>query len=744
MKRTLRFFLLVSLLGILALCTAFADSNVTFTRGEQVVLFDQDGVKFTFSGEVTDDGMMIVQLHGVLENKTNMPIQVSYSGTCNGWSFGTSSISGSAATTSANSKAKGFLWFEYDAVSIQHFSDLEEANITFRITNPNTSKELMTIENVHITFADHGQVMMTYFEECPILPDPTFCGGMYCSYHRGMTKINGIASSNASYTYTSNQDLRSAFDTYIQQLKSLGFTVSGSGTTYTISKDGDKLASVSYDKNIIIEVLPGHENLKNTTSNTSATISTNSGYIKKSLGDTLTTNTMQMNLTEKGVTDRLYSYQGTAPSHYFMIDAQSGNRFLYVKGSFKNTSTRQVDIRHIYAQVLIDGQYLYEGNVTALQPDGRDFQNYVSAQASVDCYIYFEIPSQIINNYKSATITLGFTDSFNTKISNTITGYNFDICNDVFEISLTAQSSSTSSTNASASSSGATTSANNSSSTYNPFQLTEAEIAILTEWGCAIPTTIEEYSLIVAAGIIFPSDYALSILYGEIPFPENNTSSTNTSVAQTGTTNTNQANQTTSTPNDRGVIMFQDIPWDSTPAEARKILYQKGYVASQTPEPADYYGYASCMLSDANNPYYELSQYYEKVLYGDTSYYNDNKKKIAGYTVDTLSLCYTYGIKNGKLDKQTRKLISVNIALNASDTEAAMSDLLAKLTKVYGPYDANSYRSYIWYGADGSMLLLYDFASPTLLYSGNNNTALVQQMYAELGYVADTDDIDGL
>ena len=42
------------------------------------------------------------------------------------------------------------------------------------------------------------------------------------------------------------------------------------------------------------------------------------------------------------------------------------------------------------------------------------------------------------------------------------------------------------------------------------------------------------------------------------------------------------------------------------------------------------------------------------------------------------------------------------------------------------------------------MLLLYDFASPTLLYSKNNNKAYVQQMYAELGYVADEDDVDGL
>lgn len=274
---------------------------------------------------------------------------------------------------------------------------------------------------------------------------------------------------------------------------------------------------------------------------------------------------------------------------------------------------------------------------------------------SVGCYVVFEIPSQVVNSYKSATVTLGFTDSFNTKITSAVTGYNFDYCDDVFEITL-----------------------------------------------------------------------------GE----------TGTASAQPSAKG-NAAQSTTESGSDaRGVITFQEIPWDSTPKEARKILFEKGYVSSR--HVSSFNDSSSCMLSDGTSLFYELAQYYEKVLYGDTSFYDDNKKKIAGYDVDTIALCYTYGIKNGKLDKKTQELISVNVELNAPDTDAAMKDLLAKLTKVYGKPDAEGYSSYVWYGADDSMLLLYDFASPTLLYSKNNNKAYVQQMYAELGYVADEDDVDGL
>lgn len=653
--------LLLTLLLLFSVhCASAEGTDLVFEKGSSLVVFDQGGVKFTLNGDVEDNGVFQISLQGVVENKNDFPIQVTFSGACNGWSLNTY-VLGNGSKIAANSKAKVNIYFEYEAVEIKRFSDLEEALLTFCIYNLNNNETVQTIENVHLLFSGDSQVAMTYFEECPILPEPTFCGAMYCSHHRGMTRINGIASSNASYTYTSNLDLTDAFDEYIQQLRTMGFTVSGSGKTRSISQNGDKLATVTLDKNILIEILPGHEQ-------SGANKGTQSGSgtatrIKKSMGDTLTTDTMKMTLSDKGVTSRIYSYIGAEPSYYFYIDAQNGNKLLYVKGTFKNAGTREVDIRNICTQVLIDGQYTYEGAVTALRPDGRNFENYVSAQSTVDYYIYFEIPSHIINNYKSAVLTLGFTDSFNTKVSQALKGYNFDICNDVFEIDLNAKG-----------------------------------------------TTATTQTTVSA------------------------------SDRKTTTTSTPAASDTD---NGRGVIMFQDIPWGSSPSEARKILYSKGYVSSQSPEPADYYGYAFGKLSDGNSPYYELSQYYEKVLYGD-SMLSELKKNIAGYSVGNLTLTYTYGIKNGKLDKQTRKLISAYVELDAYDSTAAMSDLLTKLTKVYGEYDKKSYRSYIWYGEDGSMLLLFEYAYPSLLYSGNDNKALVQQMYAELGYQADADDLGGL
>lgn len=652
MKRVTRGLAVALLLCILTVLPAWAEDTLVFERGKQLILFEQDGVKLTLSGEVEDNGSMFLQLMGVLENKTNHKLSVLYNGTCNGWTVANSFLGGSGSEIQPNSKTKTYIWLLYDQLEIGRFADLQEANLSFAISDSESGDTVTTVENVHIAFSSANSVQLTYFEECPSLPNPLFCGSMYESSHSGAMKVNGVATSNAVYLYT-GRELDRALSEYVQKLKELGFTVSGSKQTYTISKNAKKLAMVSMSgSNLKVEILPGNEQ---SASNVSKS------YTKKKMGDTLKTSAAQMKLTKSGVTDRVYSYDGAQPSYFFYYDPQPGNRYLYLKGTFKNTLGREVDIRNIYAQVVMDGN-TYEGTVQALRPDGKNFENYVAAQAEMGCYVLFEIPSVVINRYKSAVVTLGFTSDFGIKIRNARTGYDFDRCEGVFEIDVSP-----------------------ASSTGKPSSSKQTEGTSAQK-----PTAV-------------PAAEASS---------------------------------------KRGAILFQEIPWNSTPEAARKILYDKGYVSSKSVAYFDYS--VACMLSDTKDRFYELTSPYEKVLYGDVAFYDENKKKIAGYDVDTMALCYAYGVKNGKLDKKTRKLISVNIELSAPDVEAAQTDLLAKLTKVYGRPDIEKYGSYVWQGADGSMLLLYDFGCPSLLYSQGDNTALVQQMYAELGYTADENDVDGL
>lgn len=661
------------MLLLLLLClfplAALADSGLTFVKDQELVVFDQDGVKLTLTGEVKDSGMMFMQLYAVIENKTNQPISVSYKGVCNGWVVNRSVIGGGNSVP-ANAKAKTYLFLNYEELDIARFSDLTDATLDFIIENDNNGNTMFTVEGVGISFGGNAEPELSYFEECPILPDPTAYGAMYCSSMSGAIKVNGVPSSSAKYTYRSSRsdDLREAYDDYITALRAMSFTVSGSGTGHTIYSGETKLATTRFDDVIIVEVLPGNDKLGKPAS---AAVQPTSSVPGKKLGDTLTTSVMRMTLISSGVTDIIYSYDGREPDWYFYLEPQSGNRLLFIKASFTNLGRREVDIDNIYTQITLDGQYEYEGNVTGLRPDGKNFQDAVASQSTLNCYIYFEIPSHVVNNYKTCTVKLGFTDSFNTKISNALTGYNFDICDDVFEIDLDKGTSA-----------GKANAASRATATPRPTTTPRARVT-------ATPAP------------------AVQDKSGD-------------------------------------PILFQEIPWGSNPATARSALQKAGYI-SYTGAVGSFHEVMGSMLStgDPKSPY-ELADGYAQVLYEDWIYETDIKKKIGGYEVSTMSLCYVYGVKNGRLNKDVKELISVNVELNAPDSSAALADLKTKLTKLYGEPVSSGFMGTVWVGGDDTCLVLYDFASPTLLYAKADNLSLVQQMYEELGFTASEDDMDGL
>ena len=118
MKRTLKILLMAVLASLLAVQAVCAEGKLVFERGKQVVLFEQDGVKLTLNGEVQDDGVMSVQLSGVLENKSGHSISVFYGGTCNGWSL-SRFVLGNANDVASNSKAKTYLSLPYEDLEVK-------------------------------------------------------------------------------------------------------------------------------------------------------------------------------------------------------------------------------------------------------------------------------------------------------------------------------------------------------------------------------------------------------------------------------------------------------------------------------------------------------------------------------------------------------------------------------------------------------------------------------------------------
>ena len=437
MKALSHRFLLCVLVLASALClagSALAQTEVSFVRGQQTEVFSENDVRLYLTGEVDDSGMMWLALSAVIENHTSRNISVSYTGVCNGWSVDQCVMGGSGSAVRKGAKGKSYLWLLYDQLDLKRFSDLQDLTLDFIISDSDTQEELFRVTDVSILFGSSGQSsggassasqeqsaapaapVLEYYDECPILPRPECLCDVYQS-GRSSSSVNGKLSS-VTYRYSlrnQGDSLSGAFSAYVEALRQEGFTVSLSGTAAVISSDGKRLGTFTQSASQLeMDLIPGNEGLTAGPSGTDAAAAlSDQGDKRISLGDTITTKTCTLKLESVDTGDKIYSYgRKKASGIYFQMEpVKSGQTFLYVYGTFTNTGSAPVDIRHIYATMTLDGQYVYDADVCGVTDGGADFINYVSPRETVGVYIYAELPPSMARP-ESATLRLGFTDSF--------------------------------------------------------------------------------------------------------------------------------------------------------------------------------------------------------------------------------------------------------------------------------------------------------------------------------------------
>lgn len=711
--------------------------DVTFKKGQQVEIFNREGVKISFTGTVEDKGMSNIQLYVLVENQTSNPVSITYNGTCNGWTVMSSYISGSASNVPANAKAEGYLWLQYEDLHISKFSDLIDANLTFTIRNGDSRTELFKVPGVHITFGtgEPGVIEPTYFEYYPELPDPTAYGAMYQSSRSGPSLINGVPSSSVTYKYRSSRsdELAAAFDTYIAALKDMGFSVSKSGTQYTISHKGKKIALASCSDIIKIEILANAIVLEDEYDAEDAVTA-----IKKNLGDTLSASMMTFKTEKTGKADKIYSYESKEPSWWRYYEAQSGSTFVYLKGTFTNKTTGEIDIRNVYTNLLINGENNYKGDVVALRSDGQTFLNYLSAKQTATVYVYFEVPDSVAASMKSAVVKLGFTQNFNTKVSTAGSGvYDFSKCSDVFEVDLMKKASSSSSTTKNTSSGKSTT-----------LKITKQPTDVTVPIGETAKTSVEA----TGSGLSYqwyiknPGDKKFSkssikkATYSYEMTQEKSGREVYCVITDSSGKSVTSNTVTMTAEKGSEPFMFQNVAWGSSPDKARTALVNAGVISSKS-SVSGMSGSCYGMITTANvKEPHELPYDYDKVLYEDYIDGSRVKKKIGGTEISNIALTYVYGMKNGKLNKDSRELISINIEFENGE----YNDLTGKLEALYGPCDEGNIFFKLWRGPDDTCMILYQLDEIYLLYGKWDNISRLEEMYDKLGYNPDVSDSSGL
>ena len=746
-KKPLIWLLLILCLALTA-GLACAETSLTFTKGIRLDLFEQDGVSAYLTGEVEDSGLSMISFPAVIVNNSDKAVCVSWHGTGNGWTISRGVFGNSGSNVAPHSKAKTFFWLQYEELDIKRFAQLENVVLDFVVEEPYegfipTNNTYFTVSGITINFQGDTNAAreLVYFEESPSLPVPTSYVDVYQSGHSSSTVNKKVTNLSYRYRPVSSQDQASdMLNGYVEGLKNAGYAVSGSGSSYTVKNGKTKVATLSMNNDqIVVEIVPGNTKLKAPTPKVTqapaqktqpaataapapaadtanpfhlteeqAARAAEYGYSipttqeeldmlaaagiidpatlpaaepvyaedgsiisanapeeteeRYHIGDTLKADTVSLQLVKQGTTGVLNSYLGKKPKYWFHYDAQDGSQFLYIQAKFTNNGSRAVDINRLYLEAEFDGIY-YDGSAAALLANGQAFETDVDPRKSVDCYLYFEVPNSVLNSYKNCIVRIGVDNSFGIKIRKN-GGYNFEICDSVFEVDLSRQ-------------------------------------------------TGKSFSF--------------------------STSKSATAAPSVKTTEAPTAPAAYDKP-----ITFQNIPWGSTPDKARAGLVKAGMIKSKGAVSGSHHAvFGSLYSGDFKNPTV-LIHTYDRVLYEDWLSDSKIKKKIAGYTVDNMSLDYVYSISKGKLNKKKQALVSVNIQLKVTDEETAMADLTAKLESIYGPCAGSGYMCKVWLGADDTCVVLYSLFSPTLLYAKTDNLSVVSQMYEELGYTIDASDTAGL
>ena len=140
------------LIMLVNISCAYAESTdtlnwMTFVKGTSLTIVDTDGLKITLNGEI-DDYSMMLNLGAVVENKTGHTIRLRHTGVVNGWSIGDYKD----AVVENNAKAKCNVWFIYNELDINSFSELRQAVLTFMVENDQDGTEYFNVPNVAILF----------------------------------------------------------------------------------------------------------------------------------------------------------------------------------------------------------------------------------------------------------------------------------------------------------------------------------------------------------------------------------------------------------------------------------------------------------------------------------------------------------------------------------------------------------------------------------------------------------------
>ena len=316
--------------------------------------------------------------------------------------------------------------------------NVENADFVFRLPiNESLIKEAKV--NAVTRFKALRALLRTreYFKESPALIKPTAFADVKETF------FNDNHKDYVTYKFTCTADDVSQEDTFIAYRKALqaeGYGIREKNETFEVYVGKRKLAKVATNTFNWIEVdlFKGNSNFTERPSASNQTtqedmMDPTDPVVK--IGGTIKLTDATLKVSSAGNADKLYSCIKTNTAkrwRYYYADKGETLAFLYC--TIKNTGSAPLDVRNIYAELILDGDKHYKLDSAGVKNGKQDFITTLNPGSEIGLYIFGGVDKKVWDKYKSCEFRLGFTDGFQYIHINQSNLPDFDKCDQTFMV----------------------------------------------------------------------------------------------------------------------------------------------------------------------------------------------------------------------------------------------------------------------------------------------------------------------
>lgn len=130
------------------------------------------------------------------------------------------------------------------------------------------------------------------------------------------------------------------------------------------------------------------------------------------LGDKITVDFAEITVDECGIKEDLKTSIKTGNITYTTgPESVSGSKFVYMRGTIKNTSKSEISWAEIGGQAEIDGYSYNVESIDIIEENGSSAHN-LAPLITYKYTLYAKVPNELADSYQSCVLNIGFDDNF--------------------------------------------------------------------------------------------------------------------------------------------------------------------------------------------------------------------------------------------------------------------------------------------------------------------------------------------